>query len=198
MSAGASYSSVLQEVGVVYTNPVCTKEMSLVAPLQSLTHLPFLSSFSLLCVSLLHCPSPPLAPFISSPLSLPSPFLLPLLSFSPFLLLPPAPPTPMCRSRRGIRTAREVGTCSLKASVDGRGSGLSSATWHSTPLPSTRTGQPRRASLSPAMCWCTLLRCGVCVCGGGCGRGRGHVCVCRHVCLLWWRQLRLVIVGKCH
>ena len=80
LSAGASYSSVLQEVGVVYTNPVCTKEMSLVAPLQSLTHLPFLSSFSPLRVSLLHCPSPPLAPFISSPS-----LLLPFFHSSPFL-----------------------------------------------------------------------------------------------------------------
>ena len=35
----------------------------------------------------------------------------------------------------------------------------------------------------------------VCV-GGGCvGVG---ACVCRHICLLWWRQLRLVVVGKCH
>lgn len=94
LSAGASYSSVLQEVGVVYTNPVCTKEMSLVAPLQSLTHLPFLSSFS---PFVFHCsivpplPSPPsfllLSPSLPLSFSHSSPFL-PFCSFTLPLPLP--------------------------------------------------------------------------------------------------------------
>ena len=178
---------------MVYTNPVCTKEMSLVAPLQSLTHLPFLSSFSPLRVSLLHCPSPPLAPsFLLPPFSFPS--------STPLLFSPSAPSPCPSHSHVQIKARDQNSERSGYLLVKGKRGWkrkwfvLSNLALYSFAKHEDRAAKesiivPSHVLVYPFEVGAWVgVGVGVWACG----------CVCRHVCLLWWRQLRLVVVGKCH